>query len=83
MATDRADEIAREIITAHREEHDDFDLGTSIHGEDALVEAIATALRSYGDSLLEDVADRLDEGEERAAQIVRAFKTSPTQDNAI
>ena len=78
MATDRADEIARETLAAFARERETW---AHAVGVEPLIDGIAAALRSYGDSLLEEAAVRLDEDEERAAKIVRAFKTSPTQEN--
>lgn len=72
---DRADEIAREIAVRH---------GPAMSGGGkVLAGAIAAALRSYGDGLLEDAALKLLEkhgrgrGDIYGANVVRSLKSKP------
>ncbi len=72
MATDRADEIAREIARAHLA--DDRFIG-DLAGE------IAAALRSYGDEKLEEAVRLVDVQGWTAPDLhtaIRFFKSSPS-----
>ncbi len=83
---DRADEIAREVVTQNT-------FGTALTTEaDDLRETIAAALRSYGDDLLTEADKRIDRlinklpiGGRRSSvmaslRIVRDLKSQPIQD---
>ncbi len=73
--TDRAAEIAQGIAV-------DSCALTDLAGtmtEQMMAEAIAAALRSYGNERLEEAGQRLDEDDQYGGKVVRAFKSQPEQ----
>ncbi len=90
---DRADEIAREIVSsATRKATVDGAICIIGHDASALINAIAAALRYYGDERLEEAAKTLRQSAKRSgnkievqtlledARYLEALKSQPIQD---